>query len=135
MFYSTSDDLYDRFNYIPDETDPTRGGLGMIMDVRALAWSQILISDVIFFIHDILNDGSKRLPKTSFLIWLADIVGGDAQDDLPFVDLQTSVTFLTDGDRIGTEAFGGEPVGLGSVKFLETPGNQVDGIDKWQVRL
>lgn len=129
MFYRTSDDLYDRFNYIPDETDPSRGGLGMIMDVRALAWSQILISDVIFFIHDVLNDGTKRIPKTSFLIWIADIVGGDAQDDLPFVDLQTSVTFLTDGDRVGIEAFGGEPVGLGSVKFLETPGNQVDGID------
>jgi len=129
MFYRTSDDLYNRFNYRPDETDPGRGGLGLLMDVRALAWSQILISDVVFFIHDVLNDGSKRLPKTSFLIWLADIVGGDAQDDLPFVDLQTNVTFLTDGDRVGTEEFGGEPVGLGSVKFIETPGNEIDGID------
>lgn len=129
MFYRTSDDLYTRFNYIPDETDPTRGGLGLLMDVRAMAWSQILINDVVFFIHDILNDGTKRVPKSTFLIWLADIVGGDAADDLPFVDLQTNVTFLTDGDRVGGEEFGGEPVGLGSVKLLETPGNQVDGID------
>ncbi|RMF69775.1 MAG: hypothetical protein D6743_01340, partial [Calditrichaeota bacterium] len=71
MFYRTSDDLYTRFNYIPDETDPSRGGLGLLMDVRALAWSQILISDVVFYIHDILNDGTNRIPKTSFLIWLA----------------------------------------------------------------
>ncbi len=129
MFYRTSDDLYDRFNYIPDETDPSRGGMGLLMDVRVLAWTQILINDVIFHIHDILNDGTKRIPKASFLIWIADIVGGDAEDDFPFVDLQTSTAFLTDADRIGTEAFGSDPVGLGSIKFLETPGNEVDGID------
>ena len=129
MFYRTSDDLYTRFNYDPDETDPSRGGLGLLMDVRALAWSQILISDVVFFIQDVLNDGTKRIPKTSFLMWLADIVGGDAADDLPFVDLQTNVAFLTDGDRVGGEEFGGDPVGLGSIKFIETPGNEVDGID------
>ncbi len=129
MFYRTSDDRYDRFNYIPDATDPTRRGLGLLMDVRAFAWSQVLISDVIFFIHDILNDGTKRIPKASFLIWLADIVGGDAQDDQPFVDLQSSIAFLTDADRIGDENFGSDPVGLASIKFLETPGNAVDGID------
>lgn len=129
LFYKASDDLYTRFNYIPDETDPTRGGLGLIMDVRGMAWSQVLIADVIFFIHDILNDGTKRIPKSSFLIWLADLVGGDSQDDFPFVDLQTSIAFLTDADRRGTEVFGTDPVGLGSVKYIETPGNAVDGID------
>jgi len=129
MFYRTSDDLYTRFNYVPDETDPTRGGLGLLMDVRTLAWSQILINDVVFFIHDILNDGTKRIPKASFLIWIADIVGNDPQDDQPFVDLQSSIVFLTDADRIGDEAFGSDPVGLASIKFLESPGNQVDGID------
>ncbi|KAA3618619.1 MAG: hypothetical protein DWQ05_06575 [Calditrichaeota bacterium] len=129
MFYRTSDDLYKRHNYIPDETDPTRGGLGFIMDVRVMAWTQILISDVIFLIHDILNDGTKRITKTTFLIWLADLVGGDNDDDLPFVDLQTSIAFLTDADRRGDENFSGDPVGLGSIKYMETPGNQVDGID------
>lgn len=129
MFYRTSDDLYTRPNYIPDETDPTRGGLGFIMDVRVMAWTQILISDVIFLIHDILNDGTKRITKTSFLIWLADLVGGDSQDDLPYVDLQTSIAFLTDADRRGNDNWGSEPVGLGSIKYMETPGNEVDGID------
>jgi hypothetical protein len=129
MFYRCSDDLYTRHRYVPDETDPTRGGLGLLMDVRAFAWSQVLINDVAFFIHDILNDGTKRISKTSFLIWLADIVGGDAQDDQPFVDLQTSIAFLTDADRIGGEAFQGTPVGVASIKYIETPGNQVDGID------
>jgi hypothetical protein len=129
MFYRTSDDLYDRFNYVPDTGDPTRRGLGLLMDVRAFAWSQVLISDVVFFIHDILNDGTKRIPKASFAIWLADIVGGDAQDDQPFVDLQTSMAFMTDADRIGDQNFGSDPVGVASIRYLETPGNPVDGID------
>jgi hypothetical protein len=129
LFYITSDDNYDKFNYIPDTTDFSRAGLGLLMDVRTLAWTQVLINDVVFFIHDIKNDGTKIIDKAAFLIFLADIVGGDGTDDFPFVDLQTDIAFLTDNDRIGTEAFGSDPVGVAAVKYIETPGNQVDGID------
>lgn len=131
MYYRASDDLYDRFNYIPDDSDPSRGGLGFLIDVRVLEWSQVLVSDIVFFIHDVLNDGTKRVPKTSFLIWLADLVGGDgdSNDDQPFVDLQTSIAFMTDQDQIGNSAFGSTKVGVASIKYLETPGNAVDGID------
>ncbi|MCK5075023.1 MAG: hypothetical protein KAR38_01550, partial [Calditrichia bacterium] len=108
MFYRCSDDNYNKHNYFPDTTDYSRAGLGFLMDVRSLAWSQILVNDVIFYIHDIKNDGTKRVNKTSFLIWLADIVGGDANDDEPFVDLQNNIAFLTDADRIGGEAWDGE---------------------------
>jgi hypothetical protein len=129
MFYRCGDDNYTRYNYISDATDPTRGGLGLLIDVRAFAWTQILINDVTFFIHDIKNDGTKRISKTVFGTWIADLVGGDSQDDEPFIDLQTDIAFITDKDRIGTEQWGSDPVGLGAIKFLETPGNQVDGID------
>ncbi|MFZ6033876.1 MAG: hypothetical protein ACOYVE_11295 [Melioribacter sp.] len=129
FYYVTSDDLYKRQPYTPDTTDPSRGGLGLLMDVRTLAWSQVLINDVLFFIHDIKNDGTKTIEKTSFCLFVADWVGGDAPDDYPYVDLQTATTFLTDADRIGTEAFGANPVGVASLKYIETPGNQVNGID------
>jgi hypothetical protein len=129
FYYVTSDDLYKRQPYIPDTTDQTRGGLGLIMDVRTLAWTHILINDVIFFIHDIKNDGTKTIGKNSFLMFVADWVGGDDPDDYPYVDLQTSTTFLTDNNRIGSEAFGSNPVGVASLKYIETPGNQVNGID------
>jgi len=129
LFYRTSDDLYTKHNYTPDTTDQTRGGLGLLMDVRALAWSQVLINDAVFFIHDIKNDGTKRIPKTAFLIFLADYVGGDGTDDEPFIDLQSDIAFMTDSDRTGVEAFGGDPVGVGAIKYIETPGNQIDGID------
>ncbi len=129
FFYKTSDDLYNKFAYRPDATDPSRAGLGLLMDVRIMAWSQILISDVVFSIHDVLNDGTKLIDRSAFLIFLADFVGGDGTDDFPFIDLQTDIAFLTDNDRIGTEAFGSAPVGVASIKYIETPGNQVDGID------
>jgi hypothetical protein len=129
LFYRCSDDLYSRFEYYPDTTDFTRRGLGLLTDVRTLAWTQVLINDVVFFIHDIKNDGTKRIPKTSFLIFLADYVGGDGLDDEPFIDLQADITFLTDSDRTGTVAFGSDRVGVAAIKYLETPGNQVDGID------
>lgn len=129
FFYIASDDYYDKFNYIPDTTDVSRAGLGLLMDVRTLAWTQVLINDVVFFIHDIKNDGTKIIDKAAFLIFLADFVGGDGTDDFPFVDLQTDIAFLTDNDRIGTEAFGSDPVGVAAIKYIETPGNQVDGID------
>jgi hypothetical protein len=129
MYYRCSDDLYNRGNYIPDTTDVTRGGLGLLMDERAMAWTQILINDVVFFIDDIKNDGTKRVNRTVFTMWIADLVGGDSNDDKPFVDLQTSIAFFTDNDRVGTDPWGNNPVGLGAVKFIETPGNQVNGID------
>ena len=125
----TSDDLYKRQPYVPDTTDRTRGGLGLIMDVRTLAWSQVLINDVIFFIHDIKNDGTKTINKASFLMFVADWVGGDNPDDYPYVDLQTATAFFTDVSRTGSEAFGNTPVGVASIKYIETPGNQVNGID------
>ena len=129
FYYVTSDDLYKRQPYTPDTTDRTRGGLGLIMDVRTFAWSQVLINDIIFFIHDIKNDGTKTIGKASFLMFVADWVGGDNPDDFPYVDLQTATTFLTDVSRTGSEAFGGTPVGVASLKYIETPGNQVNGID------
>ena len=129
FYYVTSDDLYKRQPYTSDTTDPSRGGLGLIMDVRTLAWTHVLINDVLFFIHDIKNDGTKTIEKNSFLMFVADWVGGDDPDDYPYVDLQTSTTFLTDNNRIGSEAFGSNPVGVASIKYIETPGNQVNGID------
>jgi len=129
FYYVTSDNLYKRQSYTPDTTDLSRGGLGLIMNVRTLAWTHILINDVIFFIHDIKNDGTKTIKKNSFLMFVADWVGGDDPDDYPYVDLQTSTTFLTDNNRIGSEAFGTNPVGVASLKYIETPGNQVNGID------
>jgi hypothetical protein len=129
FYYVTSDDKYNRYPYSPDTTDVKRSGLGCIVDIRSLAWSQILISDVVFFIHDVLNDGTKPINKASFMMFVADYVGGVGPNNFPYVDLTTAIAFLTSADRKGNAAFGTDPVGVAAVKYIETPGNSVDGID------
>lgn len=135
FFYKVGDDEYDRLEeqggvlYLPDTTDLSRRGLGLITEVRILAWSQILIDDVIFLLHAIKNDGTEDLPQVGVAIWLADCVGGDCQDDVPFFDLQEDVAFMTDADGVGDQNFGSDPVGSATIAFLETPGNATDRID------
>ncbi|MBO6574229.1 MAG: hypothetical protein JJ896_02340 [Rhodothermales bacterium] len=130
FFYKVGDDQYNRYpNYFPDASDPTRKGMGIVAEVRTMAWSQILIDDVVFHIHGIKNDGTEDLGQVGLSMWLADLVGGDSQDDIPFFDLLEDVAFMTDADGVGDEFFGSDPVGQAVFAFLETPGNATDRID------
>ncbi len=131
LYYKMGDDTYGRHPYYPDTTDLTRRGLGLIVETRVLAWSQVLINDVLFVIHNVKNDGTKDLDKVGVTLWLADLVGGDgdSSDDMPFYDLLEDVAFMTDLDGIGNPQFQNTPVGAAAAVFLETPGNAVDRID------
>ena len=130
FFYKIGDDQYDRYpTYFPDSTDFTRRGMGLLAEVRVLAWSQILIQDVVFFIHGAKNDGTRDLRKAGMSMWLADCVGGDCGDDIPYFDLLEDVAFMTDLDGVGNEFFGADPVGVATFAFLESPGNAEDRID------
>ena len=138
IFYKMGDDQYARnrssqeTTYFPDATDPDRAGLGLVVDTRVLAWSQILIDDVAFILHSVKNDGTEDLEKVGVTLWLADLVGGDpdARDDRPFFDLLLDTAFLTDADGASPDpAFEGAEVEAGIAFFLETPGNATDRID------
>ena len=132
MFYRAGDDNYDRWDYTPDTTDRTRKGLGMLVDVRALQWSQVSVSDAVFFIQEVKNDGTKDIKKTGVTLWLADFVGGDgdSQDDSPSFDLILDIAFSLDADGVSANpAFQGVFVGAAATIYLETPGNATDRID------
>lgn len=132
IYARIGDDNYDRFRYSPDTTDLTRRGLGLIIDYRALQWSQASVADGVFFIHEIKNDGTKNIKKTGVTLWLADFVGGDgdSQDDAPSFDLILDVAFSLDADGISSNpAFANACVGAAATLYLETPGNAVDRID------
>lgn len=131
IYYKASDDLYSKFNYFPDSTDLTRRGLALLIDVRILEWSQVLVTDVVFILHEITNDGTENIAKASFALWLADLVGGDGDsgDDEPSFDQIQNIAWSKDRDGVGNEAFGDDPVGVAASTFLETPGNPTDGID------
>jgi hypothetical protein len=132
LYYKMGDDQYDKFAYYPDSTDRSRRGLGLLIDTRVLAWSQILIEDAVFILHSVKNDGTQDLDRVGVSLWVADLVGGDADapDDRPEFDLLLDVAFLKDNDgRSAEEAFGTVPVEAAFALFLETPGNAVDRID------
>jgi hypothetical protein len=132
MYYRVGDDNYDRWDYTPDTTDPSRKGLGLIIDSRVLEWSQVSVSDAVFFIHEVKNDGTKLMRRTGVTLWLADFVGGDgdSQDDSPSFDLIADIAFSLDSDGISSNpAFTGVFVGAAATLYLETPGNAIDRID------
>lgn len=133
FYYRAGDDTYTRYNgsrYQPDQTDPTRGGLGIILDARILAWSQTLVSPTHFNIFEIKNDASYDYPRMAFGLWIADFVAGGGPTDEPLFDNIRSIAYLTDTARDqGGSAFDGDPIGEMGLKFLETPGNAADGID------
>src|SRR5690606_36756368 len=62
-------------------------------------------------------------------LWLADCVGGDCNDDIPYFDLLEDVAFMTDLDGICDRSFGSYRVGVVGIAFLKTPGNAVARID------
>ena len=131
LFAKASDDRYDRYtDYYPDTTDLTRKGLGIIIDQRSLAWSQILIQDDVFLLYTLRNDGTKDIPKLGVTIWFADFVGGngDSQDDIADFDILNRFLWSKDADN-RAPTFGNDPVGAVALCFLETPGNSVDRID------
>ena len=134
VYYKMGDDEYARRTntYYPDSTDRSRRGLGLIADTRVLAWSQVLIDDVVFILHKVKNDGTQDLQSVGVTLWLADLVGGDADasDDQPFFDLLLDTAFLVDADgRSAEPAFSGVEVEGAIAFFLETPGNATDRID------
>ena len=132
LYYRAGDDNYTRWDYTPDTTDRTRRGLGMLIDVRALQWSQASVADAVFFVHEFKNDGTKDIKKAGVTLWLADFVGGDgdSQDDSPSFDLIKDIAFSLDADgRSSNPAFANAFVGAAATLYLETPGNAVDRID------
>lgn len=131
LFAKASDDHYDRYtDYFPDSTDLSRKGLGIIIDQRSLAWSQVLIQDDVFLLYTLRNDGTKDIPKMGVTIWFADFVGGNEEAQNNVADFDILGRFLWSrcpGNR--SPSFGADPVGAVALFLLETPGNSIDRID------
>lgn len=143
--YWAMDDRDNReFNYFPFNNDLSRRGLGVQIDGRAFQWSNALAENTIFFVYTITNVSDKDLDSVFFGIYGDPDMGGgtpENKDDhgffVPPYSLDSmniskipvyarSMVYFWDPDMKGR---GGIKLGYLGCKFLESPGNSVDGID------
>jgi hypothetical protein len=135
---NNDDEMYLNYNFLPDSTDPFRFGQGLRTTVRGLQWSDFLAQDVIFWLYEISNIGTTNYDQVAFGTLIGTYVGlgGDEwMDDASFFDVRNNITYSWDFDNYISPAANPDwkptpyDVGYIAYSFLESPGNQYDGID------
>ncbi len=135
---NVDDKMFTRIGYLPDPSDPTLKGQGLRFTGRGLQWNNFLAQDVIFWLYEITNFGTGTFDQTVFGALVGTYVGGDGDewnDDVSFFDIRESITYSWDFDNnIRPSANprwlpNPDEVGYIAYAFLESPGNQFDGID------
>ena len=122
----------------PDAKNPSRNGLGLEVKVRGMQWSAFLAQDCIFWLYEITNTGTTDYSKVTFGMLVGTYVGvtgtdgshREYEDDYSFFDVEKDLTYTGDYDDDASRnpRWVGE-VGIVGYAFLESPGNQFDGID------
>jgi len=129
-----------RIAFLPDPDNPLRHGLGLEMRVRGLQWQQILAQDNIFWVYEITNQGKATYARTVFGMLVGTYVGVTGNDGTPmeydddwsFFDVNEDLTYTGDYPNDNSRnPFWQGGVGLVGYAFLESPGNQFDGIDNF----
>lgn len=128
-FFVIDDRRNKEFEYYPFPDDSSRKGLGVEIECRYYQWSNPLAEDIIFLIYKVTNKSPKDLQEVIFGMWGDPHIGGpsDYQDDLSFFDRNINMVYAWDED--GISDVGGRIPGYFGYKFLESPGNPLDGID------
>lgn len=128
-FFVVDDRTNKEFEYYPFSDDSSRKGLGIEIESRYYQWSNPLSEDIIFLIYKVTNVSPKTLNNVTFGMWGDPHVGGPSnwQDDLSFFDRDINMVYCWDSD--GVSDVSGRPPGYFGYKFLESPGNPLDGLD------
>ena len=133
--------------FFPDSTDSTRKGIGIVVAVRGMQWSQIQAQDVVFWLYDITNISTTTYNKSVFGVIIGTCSGAYAnngdytpcQDLLGYFDLNNNIAYSWLANDNNT-ARGFIPlsqvlpgvrttVGYVGYAYLESPGDPYDGID------
>ncbi len=144
VFWAMDDRDNLEFPYYPYVNDFSKKGLGVQVDGRAFQWSNALAANTIFFVYTITNVSDKDLDTVFFGIYGDPDLGGGSPENTddngffippystPNVNVDNipvyarSMVYFWDPDMTGR---GGLPLGYLGCKFLESPGNSVNGID------
>lgn len=125
-------------DFLPDANDQSRRGQAIQVSVRGLQWSNFLAQDVIFWLYNIKNDGTENYDQAVFGVLVGTYVGVEApeyNDDVSFFDIRESITYTWDFDNYISPSANPQwlpdPTAVGYIAyaFLESPGNEFDGID------
>ncbi len=144
VFWAMDDRENFEFPYYPYINDTTKKGIGVQVDGRAFQWSNALAGNTIFFVYTITNVSDKDLDTVFFGIYGDPDLGGGSPENTddngffippystPQVNVDNipvyarSMVYFWDPDMVGA---GGKPLGYLGCKFLESPGNSINGID------
>lgn len=120
LYSHYADNLDEEFDYTPDPENPERGGLGLVVSQRVLAWSDPLLEDAVVYVYDIYNASPKPLDTAALGFVLGTLAGGDgdAQDDIADYDFDRDVGYWLDFDNSGDQ---NQPVGTAGLALLQTP--------------
>lgn len=131
-------EVYLLYDFLPDSMDLSRRGQAIQVSVRGLQWSNFLAQDVIFWLYNIKNDGTENYDQAVFGVLVGTYVGVETpewNDDVSFFDIRESITYTWDFDRYISPSANPRwlpnptQVGYIAYAFLESPGNEYDGID------
>jgi hypothetical protein len=116
------------YNFRADATDHTRGGMGIGVKVRGMQWSHLLAQDALFMLYEVTNASTTTYPRVAVGAVVGGEVGGPGtgQRDMAFFDQANDIAYSWDYTGLGND---GQPVGYFGFSFLESPGNDFDGID------
>lgn len=136
-FVVLDDNFYDAWDFYPDSRDRTRRGLGLRIEQRGFQWNNPQASDVLFFHYDITNEGTTDYnDNIIFGLYMDSGVGGSGKGKDPYPESDDDNAYFTKEEGINlvyTWDFYGNgvkgPTGYLGYSYLETPGNQYDGLD------
>lgn len=126
------------YDFLADTLDRSRRGQAIQVSVRGLQWSNFLAQDVVFWLYNIKNDGTENYDQAVFGVLVGTYVGVETpewNDDVSFFDIRESITYTWDFDRYISPSANPRwlpnptQVGYIAYAFLESPGNEYDGID------
>jgi hypothetical protein len=135
---NTDEKMYETYGFMPDSNDATRKGQAIQVSVRGLQWANPLAENTLFWLYDVKNVGTTSYDQTVFGMIVGTYVGiadPEWNDDVSLFNIRESITYTWDFDFYISPSANPrwqpnpKAVGYVAYAFMESPGNQYDGID------
>lgn len=108
------------FDYTPDPADPSRRGLGLVVEQRVLIWRHPALRRAVFLAYDVWNASPRDLDTVRLLFRFNPVMGGhgDSEDDAVWYDVEEDFLITFDYDNSGSFR---QPVPRLTTLFLDSP--------------